>query len=133
MICKLIGGKNCLLGSTKFSIFFINVFLFFLMSFSLLNQTDILSLGIPPPNGQVQYRHQGNSTGCVPGSTVARRWRWALKGSVAHTQQQRGLEETPCKWPLRRIGVTWRFKCPTTSVCLCDKFIERTNGLKISP
>jgi hypothetical protein len=28
--------------------------------------------------------YQGNSTGCVPDSSVARRWRWALRTSAAH-------------------------------------------------
>ena len=46
----------------------------------------------------MQYRHRGNSTGCLPGSTEARQWRWALEGAVAHTQLQGAWEESP-SWP----------------------------------
>lgn len=71
------------------------------MSFSLLEQDDFLTLGIPPPNGQVQYRHQGNSAGCAPGSSVARRWRWALKGSA----EPRRAADSPGGAPLHLAGL----------------------------
>ena len=97
------------------------------MSFSLLNQDDFLTWGIPPPNGQVQYRHQGNSAGCVPGSTVARRWRWALKGLAAHTHTAAeslggvpllaGLEESD-------RGHS-KIKMPSYFVCVCERERER--------
>lgn len=94
------------------------------MSFSLLKQDDFLTLGIPPPNGQAQYRHQGNSAGCVPGSSVARRWRWALKGSAEHTRAADSLGGVPFRptglYGERATEVFQRLTCPATScVCMC--------------
>lgn len=62
---------------------------------------------------------------CQAGGSVARKWRWALRGSAAQTQLQTALEGTP---PQPQGSL--RIHMPSY---FCKKSADRTSRLKISP
>lgn len=112
VIWILAGKQIASLEKPNFSISFINVFPF---SSCLPLSTDyFLTLYLPPPNGQVQYRHQGNSTGCVPGRAAARGWRWALRAAATCTC----VGNAPPDWSPTRVSSAYtQVKGPNTSFC----------------
>lgn len=103
------------------------------MSFSLLKQEDFLALGIPPPNGQVQYRHQGNSAGCIPGSVQPGGGGGLWKDHSTHRAAESLRDPQAWTWGRGEIRGPPKIQMPSC-FCkpVCGKFVERTNGLEIS-